>query len=44
MSSLVMLLLFLWLLGVIGGGHVRTGGLVHLVLLVALVGLLTGAL
>ena len=32
-----MLVLVLWLLGVVGGGHARTGGLIHLILVLALV-------
>ena len=37
MSGLLMLVLVLWFLGVIGGGHSRSGGLIHLVLVLALV-------
>ena len=44
MQGLVLMLLFIWFLGLIGGGHARTGGLIHLVLVVALVMFLMGGL
>ena len=42
MNGLLMLVLVLWLLGVLGNGHARTGGLIHLILVVALVMFLLG--
>ena len=44
MHTLLMVLLVLWLLGVGGGGHARSGGLIHLILVVALVMFLLGNL
>ena len=37
MNTLLVLVLVLWLLGVVGGGHARTGGLIHIILVLALV-------
>lgn len=37
MRTLLTVLLVLWLLGVLGGGHAITGGAVHLLLVIVLV-------
>ena len=37
MHSILVVLLILWLLGVVGGGHAITGGGIHLILVVVLV-------
>ena len=44
MRGLVVLLLVLWLLGVLGGGHAMTGGGIHLILVVVLVLFLLGGI
>jgi hypothetical protein len=37
MHSILVVLLVLWLLGLVGGGHAITGGGIHLLLVVVLV-------
>lgn len=43
MQSLAFLVLSVWFLGLAGGGHARTGGLIHLALLAGLVMYLIGS-